>query len=104
VRGSNSDPFPFIDIMYGVREDGSQILEPYMSAGYELFTWNNGVNNNIFNITNNLNYYLSDHKITVGASFEYQMANNSYMRNGTGYYRYASIDDFLNQAAPRDFA
>jgi hypothetical protein len=32
------------------------------------------------------------------------MANNSYMRNGTGYYRYASLDDFLNQAAPRDFA
>lgn len=26
------------------------------------------------------------------------------MRNGTGYYRYASLDDFLNQAAPRDFA
>ena len=37
-------------------------------------------------------------------SFEHQLANNSYMRNGTGYYRYASIDDFLNQAAPRDFA
>src|SRR5690606_26284878 len=33
-----------------------------------------------------------------------QMANNSYMRNGTGYYRYASLEDFLNQAAPRDFA
>ena len=26
------------------------------------------------------------------------------MRNGTGYYRYASVEDFLNQAAPRDFA
>lgn len=104
VRGSNSDPFPFIDILNGVNEDGSQILEPYMSAGYELFTWNNGVNNNIFNIIDNVNFYLSKHKVTVGASFEYQMANNSYMRNGTGYYRYASIDDFLNQAAPRDFA
>lgn len=104
VRGSNSSPFPFIDIMYGVREDGSQILEPYISAGYELFTWNNGVNNNVITARNNLNYYLGDHKITVGASFEYQMANNSYMRNGTGYYRYASLDDFLNQAAPRDFA
>jgi len=104
VRGSSSSPFPFIDIMNGVREDGSQILEPYISAGYELFTWNNGVNNNIFNIINNLNYYSGDHKITVGVSFEYQMANNSYMRNGTGYYRYASLDDFLNQAAPRDFA
>jgi len=104
VRGSNSDPFPFIDIMYGVRGDGSQILEPYISAGYELFTWNNGVNNNIFNVVDNVNIFLNNHKITLGASFEYQMANNSYMRNGTGYYRYASIDDFLNQAAPRDFA
>ena len=32
------------------------------------------------------------------------MANNAYMRNGTGYYRYASVDDFINQAAPIDFA
>lgn len=104
MRGSNSSPFPFIDIMYGVTGDARQILEPYISAGYELFTWNNGVNNNIFNIIDNVTFYLSNHKVTAGASFEYQMANNSYMRNGTGYYRYASIDDFLNEAAPRDFA
>jgi len=104
IRGSNSEPFPFIDIMNGVNTDGSQILEPYISAGYELFTWNNGVNNNIFSVVDNVNIFLNNHKITLGASFEYQMANNSYMRNGTGYYRYASIDDFLNQAAPRDFA
>ena len=103
VRGSESSPFPFIDIMNGV-EDGKQILEPYISAGYELFTWNNGVNNNIFNIVDNATFYFSSHKITAGVSFEHQMANNSYMRNGTGYYRYASLDDFLNQAAPRDFA
>lgn len=104
VRGSNSSPFPFIDIMNGVTPDGKQILEPYMSAGYELFTWNNGVNNNIFNIIDNMTYYSNNHKITAGVSFEHQMANNSYMRNGTGYYRYASMDDFLNQRAPRDFA
>lgn len=104
MRGSESSPFPFIDIMNGVTNDGRQILEPYMSAGYELFTWNNGVNNNIFNVIDNVTFYLSDHKITAGLSYEYQMANNSYMRNGTGYYRYASVDDFLNQAAPRDFA
>jgi hypothetical protein len=104
ARGSNSSPFPFIDIMNGVTATGAQILEPYMSAGYELFTWNNAVNNNTLTITNNLTYYLDNHKITGGVSFERQLANNSYMRNGTGYYRYASIDDFLNQAAPRDFA
>ncbi|WP_339916020.1 TonB-dependent receptor [Yeosuana marina] len=104
ARGSNSSPFPFIDIMNGVTTGGEQILEPYMSAGYELFTWNNAVNNNTFTIIDNLTYYLDSHKITGGVSFEHQLANNSYMRNGTGYYRYASIDDFLNEAAPRDFA
>ncbi|MFC2129335.1 TonB-dependent receptor domain-containing protein [Bacteroidota bacterium] len=99
IRGSNSEPFPFIDIMYD-----TPAVEPYISAGYELFTWNNGVNNNILNITDNLTYYLDNHRIIAGVSYEHQMANNSYMRNGTGYYRYANIDDFLNQAAPRDFA
>ncbi|WP_372756335.1 carboxypeptidase regulatory-like domain-containing protein [Mariniflexile sp.] len=104
ARGSDSSPFPFIDIMNGVTDTGNQILEPYISAGYELFTWNNAVNNNTFTAIDNLTYYLDSHKITGGISFEHQLANNSYMRNGTGYYRYASLDDFLNQAAPRDFA
>lgn len=104
ARGTNSSPFPFIDIMNGVTTGGEQILEPYISAGYELFTWNNAVNNNTLTAINNLTYYLDGHKITGGLSYEHQLANNSYMRNGTGYYRYASVDDFLNQAAPRDFA
>ncbi|MFC2113271.1 carboxypeptidase regulatory-like domain-containing protein [Bacteroidota bacterium] len=104
IRGSTSDPFPFIDIMYDDGTGTPQAVEPYISAGYELFTWNNGVNNNIFNIIDNVTYSLNNHKITAGISYEHQMANNSYMRNGTGYYRYANVDDFLNQAAPRDFA
>ncbi len=106
IRGSTSEKFPFIDIMYDDDGDANTpyAVEPYISAGYELFTWNNGVHNNIWNITDNLTYYSSNHKITAGLKFEHQMANNSYMRNGTGYYRYANINDFLNQAAPRDFA
>ena len=28
------------------------------------------------------------------------MADNSYMRNGTGYYRYRSLQDFYDGAAP----
>ena len=104
MRGSPSSPFPFIDILYGRDDEGVPIIEPYISAGYELFTWNNGVNNNKFSITDNLTLYSGSHKITAGLNYEYQMANNSYMRNGTGYYRYASIDEFLNQAAPIDFA
>lgn len=103
-RGSTSAPFPFIDIMAGRDADGKQILEPYISLGYELFTWNNGVINKITSVTDNFTYLLGSHKLTAGVSFEHQFANNSYMRNGTGYYRYSSVEDFLNQAAPLDVA
>lgn len=104
MRGSNSEPFPFIDIMQGKDENGEQIMKPYISAGYELFTWNNGVNNNIYTLTDNFTYYAGKHKITAGFNYEHQFANNSYMRNGTGYYRYNSVQDFLSGAAPESFA
>ena len=104
MRGTNSSPFPFIDILAGKDAEGNQIMEPYMSAGYELFTYNNGVKNKITSIIDNFTYFAGDHKITAGISFEHQLASNAYMRNGTGYYRYSSLDDFLNGAAPETFA
>lgn len=104
VRGSNSSPFPFIDIMggYETAADGTvtQSLTPYMSLGYELFSHNNRVQNKVFTVTDNFTYYAGEHKITAGFSYEHQLANNAYMRGGTGYYRYRSLDDFLNGAAP----
>jgi len=104
IRGSTSSPFPFIDIMSGDIATGAAALDPYISAGYELFTWNNGVTNKITTITDNYTYYLNTHKLTAGISYEHQYADNNYMRNGTGYYRYASLSDFFNGAAPVDFA
>lgn len=95
VRGTNSSEFPFIDI-----QDGTNTNTQYMSLGYELFTYNNAVHNNIFNIKDELTYSVGRHKITGGLSYEYQMADNQYMRNGTGYYRYSSVDDFINGATP----
>ncbi|HZL10329.1 MAG TPA: carboxypeptidase regulatory-like domain-containing protein [Prolixibacteraceae bacterium] len=92
VRGTNSDEFPFIDIL---KDD-----QAYLSLGYELFTWNNGVHNNVWNIKDELTYYLGNHKIIGGVAYEYKMADNAYMRNGTGYYRYSSLDDFLNEGTP----
>lgn len=104
MRGTNSSPFSFIDILAGKDAEGNQIMEPYMSAGYELFTYNNGVKNKITSVIDNFTYFAGDHKITAGISFEHQLASNAYMRNGTGYYRYSSLDDFLNGAAPETFA
>ena len=85
IRASDSSVFPFIDIT----KDGNN----YMSLGYELFTWNNAVHNTIWNIKDDVTYYMGAHKFTAGASFEHQMADNMYMRNGTGYYRYNITDD-----------
>lgn len=92
VRGTNSSEFPFIDIL----KDG----QAYLSLGYELFTWNNAVHNNVWNVKDELTYYLGKHKIIGGLAYEYKMADNSYMRNGTGYYRYTSLADFLNGGTP----
>lgn len=105
VRGTNSSDFPFIDIMDGgkMSPDGKTAADgstTYMALGYELFTWNNGVHNNVITAKDDLTYYNGNHKAMFGLSYEYQMADNSYMRNGTGYYRYNSLDDFINQAAP----
>ena len=93
IRGTNSSEFPFIDILGA---DGDN----YMALGYELFTWNNAVHNTIVSLKDDLTWYAGNHKVTGGVSFEYQMADNAYMRNGTGYYRYSTLDDFLQGKAP----
>ena len=92
VRGTDSDEFPFIDIL-----KDNQI---YMALGYELFTHQNAVHTTTWNLKDDVTYYLGNHKVMGGLSFEHQMADNQYMRNGTGYYRYTSLDDFLTGAAP----
>ncbi len=92
VRGTNSDEFPFIDIL----KDG----QAYLSLGYELFSWNNAVHNTTWNAKDDLTYYMGNHKIMAGVSFEHQMADNMYMRNGSGYYRYTSLEDFLSGGTP----
>ncbi len=51
-------------------------------------------------IKDDVTYYLGKHKIIAGLNYEHQMADNAYQRNGTGYYRYKSLDDFLNGGTP----
>ena len=97
VRTTNSSEFPFIDI---TMLDAEGNRDNYMALGYELFTWNNAVHNTIWNLRDDVTWYYGNHKIMGGLSFEHQMADNQYMRNGTGYYRYNSVDDFINGAAP----
>ena len=95
TRTSNSDLFPFVDIW----KDGDQ----YMSFGYELFSFNNKVTNKTLSFTDNLTVNLDKHTVTGGIAFDHLYFYNSYIREGTSYYRYASVDDFINGADPSGF-
>jgi hypothetical protein len=95
LRGSESDWFPHIDI----RKDG----DAFMSAGYELFT--NGTGNYVrtYNMSDHIRWTLAHSTITAGLSYQYQKGATNYRMYGTSYYRYNSLEDFVNQAAPAAF-
>ena len=96
VRQTPSADMPFIDIR---KDDGSSAL-PYICLGYELFSWKNAAYNTHVGLKDDLTYYAGDHKITAGLAYEYQHTKNVYMRNGAGYYRYKSLEDFYAGATP----
>lgn len=93
-RASDSQVFPFIDIMAGDPTKGNVM----MSAGYELFSYKNRVDNNTFIATDNVTYQLDRHNFTFGVSFEHQYFANSYLRQGTAYYRFQDLASFENYA------
>ena len=91
-RASTSSQFPFIDIMFGNAATG----DVQMSAGYELFSWKNNVDNNTLILTDNLTYQYDKHLFTFGVSYEEQYFANSYLRQGSGYYRFKNLQAFQN--------
>ena len=103
VRGNDGGFFPFVEILAG--DLGSDYAnEPYMDFGTELFTYRNKVQNTVLNIKDDVTMYLGAHKVTAGASLEAQMALNTYMRNGTGMFRFASMSDFMAGNTPIEMA
>ena len=100
LRSTPSDTlFPFVDIW-----DGSATGGNYISFGTELFSYLNDVINDNFSITNNLTYNVGKHTLTGGLAYEVQKFGNSYTRMGTGYYRYASVADFLSTGTANEVA
>ncbi len=93
--------FPFVDIL-GLTP-GSK--NNYMSFGNEPFNGNyNVVINDVYTITDNFTYYAGKNTITAGASYEYQKVGNGFMPGSQGYYVFGSLDDFINNRAPKLFS
>jgi len=103
VRGNDGGFFPFVEILAGDLGEGHE-TEPYMDFGTELFTYRNKVQNTVLNIKDDVTLFMGSHKLTAGASVEAQMALNTYMRNGTGMFRFASMSDFMDGKAPVEMA
>lgn len=104
TRKSPSEVFPFVDIWDGGRSTTGNPVDNYMSFGYELFTYNNDVINDNYSFVNNITYMMGKHTITGGLSFDVQKFGNNYVRLGTSYYRYASVEDFLSTGTANEKA
>ncbi len=75
-RDPFSEPFPVINIA----KNGSR----YIVAGHEPFSIHNRLDQNLFQISNNLNIYRGAHTITVGAALEKFDFDNSFNLNAYG--------------------
>jgi hypothetical protein len=89
-RTTPGQVFPMIDIMNGTSSQGNV----RMTAGSELFSYMNNVDNNTTIITDNLTYLWKKHSFTLGGSMEHEYFANSYLREGNSYYRFKDLAAF----------
>lgn len=100
-RTTESSIFPFVDIL---QPDGANTNVPYTSFGYELFSYGNLRDVKSFSFVDNLTWSVGKHDLTAGIQFDMQSTKNGFQRFGTGYYTFATWDDFINGQNPRDYA
>lgn len=83
-RNPFSSPAPVINIT----KDGA----PYIIAGHEPFSIHNRLDQKVFQITDNMNFFKGDHTYTVGFSFEKFQFANSFNLTGYGFDIFGSVD------------
>lgn len=87
----------FVDIM-----NGNNL---YTSFGTDLFSYDNRIDDQAYNIADNVTINLGKHTVTAGASYDFLKFENAFSDyGGPSYYRYASLQDFLDNKAPTIFA
>lgn len=99
-RSSDSQTFPFVDILDGTGTNGN----PITSFGYEPFTLGNIRQVKSYSVVDFVNYIAGNHSLTVGIQGDLQSTLNGFQRFGTSYYTFNSWTDFVSGAPSRDFA
>ena len=94
-RSTLGDRFPYVRI--DDEANGS------IQFGSEQFSTANQLNQDILTLTNNFRIYKKNHTYTIGTHNEFYSIYNLFLRQNFGYYRYASLDDFINGGLPTQF-
>ena len=87
-REPHSAQFPVVDIF---DQNGNLAI----TAGSEMFSTHNILNQNVFQIQDNLSYYANKHTITGGVNFEYFSFENSFNLFYYPWDMFPSVKSFL---------
>ncbi len=94
-RDAAGDPFPSVQIFDGANQS--------IYFGAEGFSTANLLDQKILTITDNFEINTGMHKITIGTHNEFSQSKNVFFGNNYGSYRYATLDNFLNDQKPNRF-
>jgi hypothetical protein len=86
-----SKEFPMVDIL-----DGNG--KPFTSFGYELYTYGNKLNTDVYQLNDNLSIYAGKHEISVGLQSSFKKYLNGFSPNYEGVFRFNTLNDFINSA------
>lgn len=86
---STSPSFPLVDIL-----NGSGNI--YTTFGYEMYTYNNLLNTDVFQFADIFKFYKGSHEITVGTQDYYRKYKNAFAPGYQGVYQFNSLTDFYN--------
>lgn len=87
---SGSGTFPLVDIL-----NNGNI---YTTFGYEMYTYNNVLNTDVYQLNDILTYYKGAHEFTVGTQNSIKKYQNAFAPGYQGVYQFNSLTDFYNSA------
>ncbi len=91
-RSTYGSLFPSVEIPYG-----SGVVQ----LGSERSSTANELDQDIFEITDNLKYFAGKHTFTLGTHNEFFKFRNLFINNLNGRWRFNNLPDFLNNGNPR---
>jgi hypothetical protein len=87
---SESETFPLVDIL-----NNGNI---YTTFGYEMYTYNNKLNTDVYQLNDILTYYKGAHEFTVGTQNSLKKYQNAFAPGYQGVYQFNSLADFYASA------